>query len=110
MKRALILAVAAGCALASGSALAMGDAEAGKAKSTVCAGCHGADGNSTIPGNPRLAGQYATYIVRALSDYKSGARKNPVMAGFAAGLSDEDMHNLAAYFSSQKGLVVPTPE
>lgn len=110
MKRVLILAVAASCALATGSALAKGDAEAGKAKSAVCAGCHGADGNSTIPGNPRLAGQYSTYIARALMDYKSGARKNPVMAGFAAGLSEEDMHDLAAYFSSQNGLTVTTPE
>lgn len=91
-------------------AMAAGDAAAGKEKSAVCAGCHGEDGNSTITMNPRLAGQYADYLVRALKDYKSGDRKNAIMNGIAAGLSDEDMKDLAAYFSSQSGLTtLPTP-
>lgn len=84
--------------------LAAGDAAAGKEKSSVCAACHGADGNSTIPMNPILAGQYADYLVRALKDYKSGDRQNAIMNGIAAGLSEEDMEDLAAYFSSQSGL------
>lgn len=83
---------------------AAGDAAAGKEKSSVCAACHGADGNSTIPMNPILAGQYADYLVRALKDYKSGDRQNAIMNGIAAGLSEEDMADLAAYFSSQSGL------
>ena len=84
-----------------------GDVTRGKEKSTVCASCHGPDGNSTITANPRLAGQYESYLLHALRSYKSGDRKNPVMAGFAAALSDEDMEDLAAYFASQKGLVAP---
>ncbi len=92
------------------SVSAKGDAAAGQEKSAACAACHGADGNSQIPMNPILAGQYADYIVRALMDYKSGARQNPIMAGMAAGLSKEDMEDLAAYFSSQQGLTtLPRP-
>ncbi|MBI5040299.1 MAG: cytochrome c [Gammaproteobacteria bacterium] len=90
-----------------GTASAAGDAAAGKEKSAMCQSCHGADGNSTDPQFPRLAGQHANYIERALMDYRSGARKNPIMAGFAGGLTDEDIANLAAYFSSQAGVVTP---
>lgn len=82
---------------------------AGKQKSQVCAACHGVDGNSTSSQFPRLAGQYPDYIVKALTDYKSGARKNPIMSGFAAQLSPADMEDLAAYFSSQHGLQVEPP-
>lgn len=85
-----------------------GDAENGKALSATCAACHGADGNSTIPTNPILAGQYESYLIRALSDYKSGDRSNAIMAGFAAGLSEQDIKDLAAYFSSQEStLTIP---
>ena len=66
-----------------------------------CAGCHGTDGNSANPQFPILAGQYPEYLIRALMDYKSGARNNPIMKGMAAGLSPDDMRDLAAYFSSQ---------
>ena len=91
-------------------ALAAGDAAAGKEKSAVCAACHGADGNSLVAMNPILAGQYSDYIVRALKDYKSGDRQNAIMNGIAAGLSEEDMEDLAAYFSSQSGLTnLPNP-
>ena len=97
------------CALAviSMSTSLAGDVTRGKEKSTVCASCHGADGNSTINTNPRLAGQYESYLLQSLRQYKSGKRKNPIMAGFVAPLSDEDMQDLAAYFASQKGLVAP---
>lgn len=82
-------------------AVAAGDVAAGKAKSTVCAGCHGADGNSVVPTYPKLAGQAPEYIVKQLTDFKEGkTRKNPIMAGMAAPLSHDDMANLAAYFSS----------
>ncbi len=90
------------------NAAAAGNADAGKAiAASTCAACHGADGNSSNPQYPRLAGQHADYIVRALMDYKSGARKNPIMAGFAAGLSEQDMKDLGAWFASQSGLVTP---
>ncbi len=98
------ITLAALCVVYSGLATAGGDVEAGKALSDkVCAACHGADGNSELPANPKLAGQYESYIMQALKDYRSGARQNPIMAGFAASLSDEDIANAAAYFSSQSG-------
>jgi len=85
-------------------ALAAGDAASGKQKSQACAACHGADGNSpTGPDFPRLAGQHEDYLLRALRDYKSGGRKNPIMSGQVSGLSVQDMADLAAYFASQKG-------
>ena len=67
----------------------------------VCSACHGADGNSASPANPNLAGQGATYIAIQLSYFKAGTRNNPVMAGFAAALSQADMANLGAYFERQ---------
>jgi len=87
---------------ATGFAYAGGDAEAGKAASAVCAACHGADGNSAIPTNPILAGQYESYLVHALKAYRSGARQNAIMAGFATALTDQQIADLAAYFSSQE--------
>lgn len=93
---------AAIAALASfGSANAAGDAAAGKSKSMTCAACHGADGNSVVADNPKLAGQHADYLLKQLRDFKSGKRKNPIMSGQVAALSDQDMQDLAAYFSSQ---------
>jgi cytochrome c553 len=105
----LLLTVLFGTALSltGATAWAAGDAAKGKEKSTLCASCHGADGNSTIPANPRLAGQHASYLLQALHDYKSGARNNPIMAGFAGALSEQDMQDLAAYFASQSGLATP---
>ncbi len=87
-----------------GAVQAAGDVQAGKAKSAVCAACHGADGNgsSANPLFPKLAGQHPKYIVKQLRDFKAGARKNQTMAPMAAPLSDQDMENLAAYFSSQQ--------
>jgi cytochrome c553 len=83
---------------------AKGDYEAGKAKSATCAACHGEDGVSSISSFPKLAGQHSDYLYHSLKDYKSGKRKNPIMAGQVESLSDADMHDLAAYFSKQKGL------
>jgi len=70
--------------------------------SSVCAACHGADGNSAAPTFPVLAGQHADYIVTQLMAFKSGARPSPVMQGMAAALSPEDMRNVAAWFDSRK--------
>lgn len=105
MKKTLFIltAIALGASLPTH---AKGNVEAGKAKSTACAACHGADGVSTIPSFPKLAGQHSDYLYQALKDYKTGKRKNPIMAGQVANLSDQDMADLAAYFSRQKGLTV----
>jgi cytochrome c553 len=101
--RRLLLAAFAGASLIlSATAGAAGDAAAGKAKSAVCAACHGADGNSPNAVWPNLAGQHAAYMVKQLKDFKSGARKDPIMAPMAAPLSDQDMENLSAFFASQK--------
>ena len=98
------IAPAAALLLASPLALAKGDVEAGKQKSQTCQACHGPDGNGTGDGQyPRIAGQYADYLVKALQDYKSGARSNAIMAGFVATLDKKDMEDLAAYFASQSG-------
>lgn len=75
--------------------------KANQAATQVCAACHGADGNSAIPMYPMLAGQHPEYITKQLDDFKSGARKNPVMAGIAATLTPEDMVSLGAYFGAQ---------
>ena len=107
MRFILTVLFGAALSLASATSMAAGDPAKGKEKSTVCASCHGVDGNSTIPANPRLAGQYASYLLRALQDYKSGVRNNAIMAGFAAALSEEDMQDLAAYFADQSGLATP---
>lgn len=103
-KASVVAAVAAACVF-SGIAWA-GNAAAGKEKSAACAACHGADGNSTTPDFPRLAGQNEDYIQVALTHYKNGKRKNAIMSGQVANLSKQDMADLAAYFSSQQGLVV----
>lgn len=105
------LALVLGAALGAQSGLAAGPAptghaDAGKTKSTTCAACHGEDGNSKSGEFPRLAGQHAEYIYTALSQYKAKRRTNPIMGGFAATLSAQDMADLAAYFSSQQGLEV----
>jgi cytochrome c553 len=97
-----LLSLAAALLLVHGSVLAGGDITAGKAKSAPCAACHGADGNSASAAFPIIAGQYEDYLVRAMEDYKSGKRSNPIMTGFAGPLSDQDRADLAAFFASQK--------
>lgn len=86
-----------------------GDAESGKAKSAMCAGCHGADGNSLVAMYPKLAGQSEKYITKQLADFKKGmtsggteGRVDPVMGGMTMALSPQDMADLAAYYSTQK--------
>ena len=84
-----------------------GDAEAGKAKSAVCAACHGVDGNSVNPIWPSLAGQHATYLYKQLMDFKTERRVDASMAGMVANLSETDMKDLAAYYESQTPKAVP---
>jgi cytochrome c553 len=78
-----------------------GDASAGEAKAAVCAACHSADGNSADPQYPKLAGQHERYIARHLALYKSGERANPIMLGFAATLSPQDMRDIGAFFATK---------
>ena len=74
------------------------------AKLAVCTGCHAMDGNSAIPQNPRLAGQYRDYLYQSLLDYKEGRRKNAIMSGIITTLNEADMQFLSLYYSKQKGL------
>lgn len=85
---------------ASSSAMA-GDAAAGKAKSVVCAACHGANGISMNPLWPNLAGQKEQYLAKQIKAFRDGTRKDATMAPMVAGLSDDDIANLAAYFAAQ---------
>jgi cytochrome c553 len=87
---------------------AKGDAEAGKAKSLTCSACHGTDGNSAISMNPKIAGQHEGYLVKQLTEFRLASRtggkegrNNAVMNGMSAALSDQDIKDLAAYYSSQ---------
>ena len=90
---------------ASGSAEASGDWRRGLEKSQVCQSCHGKTGNESLqPSYPILAGQHADYLEHALKAYRSGDRQNAVMAGFATGLSDQDIADIAAWYSRQDGL------
>jgi len=105
MRNLLLLLAAAvlGCSASTSAA----DLQAGAAKvKDVCQACHGMDGNSTVPDYPKLGGQRPDYLAKALRDYKSGARKNAIMAGFAGALSTADIENLAAYYSSQPPVVI----
>ena len=79
-----------------------GDAAAGKAKALLCSACHGLDGNSTNPLWPKLAGQHEAYLVKQMKAFRSGERKDPLMAPMSAGLRDADIDDLAAYYASQK--------
>lgn len=87
-----------------------GDPQAGASKAQACAACHGANGNSANPEWPNLAGQHADYIFAQLQFYQSGARENAIMQGQAAGLSEEDMADIAAHFASLEMEVGETSE
>ncbi|HEC58862.1 hypothetical protein LCGC14_0470880 [marine sediment metagenome] len=102
MKKMLLTAVIGATLVMSTSVTAAGNAKAGKAKAAVCAACHGADGNSPSDMFPKLAGQGEPYIIKQLTEFKSGERDNAIMAPMAAALSDEDMADLAAYYASKK--------
>jgi cytochrome c553 len=100
MKRIIVLLAAC---VAAAPVFAKGSAVAGAEKAKqVCAACHGPDGNTpTTPDFPLLGGQHYDYLVRALTDYKTGTRKNAIMAGQAQGLSQKEIEDLAAYFAAQ---------
>jgi cytochrome c553 len=97
---ALVAVLAVG--LAHAGPMPKGDVAAGQMMSAQCAACHGADGNSAAPTFPRLAGQSAPYLYKQLMDFRDGRRVNALMAPMAMGKTDQDLANLAAYFSTQK--------
>jgi cytochrome c553 len=100
----VLLAALLACCASTGLAA---DVAAGATKAKeVCQACHGLDGNSQTPDYPKLGGQRGDYLAKALRDYKSGARKNPIMAGFAGTLSPKDIENVAAYYASQPPVLV----
>lgn len=106
MKQAMVMAAVVGLMAASGVNAETGakadPAKAQQIASTVCVACHGADGNSPAPANPKLASQHPDYLNKQLANFKSGERKSAIMVGMAAMLSPEDMKNVAAYFAGQK--------
>ena len=107
MMRAVPQWLLAVCALGWGALCDAADPNAALPRvKEVCQACHGMDGNSQIADNPKLGGQYPDYLAKALRDYQSGLRKNPVMAGFVDKLSKQEIENLAAYYSSQPAAVV----
>ncbi len=102
MKRMLLAAALLALSGTVGLAQAAGDTAAGKAKAARCVGCHGANGEGK-GANPALAGKSADELAQAMKDLKAGKGKNAAMKGIAKGLSDEDIDNFAAYYSSLKG-------
>ena len=101
MKKTIIILATVLLASFSSSIIAAGDAEAGQTKSATCMGCHGLAGNSTIATFPKLAGQGEAYLLKQLQNFKSGERNNAIMAGVASLLSEQDMMDIAAYYSIQ---------
>lgn len=97
---AMIGASAVSYLLAPGTSLAAGDPKAGRKKALQCQTCHGLDGVSKLPEAPHLSGQVETYLVKALNDYRSGARANEMMSLVASPLSDSDIADLAAWYAS----------
>lgn len=98
-----LIAVVASMAI-SGISVAAGNAAAGKAKAAACFACHGPNGNSVNPAWPKLAGQGATYIAKQLADFKAGKnRSEPLMMAQVAGLNQQDMDDLGAFFATQTG-------
>lgn len=99
----LFSAVAAALSFSAQAQTAKPDLAKGAATyGAVCVACHAADGNSTTPANPKLAQQHPEYLIKQLQEFKSGKRKNAVMQGFAAALSDDDMRNIAYWLADQK--------
>jgi cytochrome c553 len=99
LSKVIVLMVAG--LLASPAIALEGDPQAGEQKAAACAACHGQDGNSAAAANPKLAGQGVPYTVKQLKEFKSGERENAIMKGMAAGLSEQDMYDIAAYYAQQ---------
>jgi cytochrome c553 len=101
MKKSVIAIACLAASVSMGSVFAA-DAEAGKAKAASCGGCHGADGVSMVPTYPNLKGQKEAYLVKAMTDYKTGTRPDATMKAMVGALSDEDIANIAAHYAGLK--------
>ncbi|NOT12971.1 MAG: cytochrome c4 [Methylococcaceae bacterium] len=101
-KNVLVLSFALASTVASTIVHAEANIKAGKEKATACAGCHGENGNSMVSTFPKLAQQHSSYLIRQLQTFKDGSRKDPMMSAVAAGLQDDDMKEIAAFYSAQK--------
>ena len=110
MKRLIMIITALALTAVAGSGRAAGDPAAGQTKSMICSACHGADGNSSNGDYPSLAGQVPGYIAQQLANFKSGIRSNTIMGGMAQTLTEEDMANLDAWYSSQQPTVYTLAE
>lgn len=104
-----LAAIAALAMGAAGAVQAAGDPVAGREKSQTCASCHGEKGNTSNSMYPKIGGQHASYLYYSLKQYKTGARQNAVMSGMVSDLSDQDMRDLAAYYSSVEGDLYTLP-
>lgn len=102
MKRQILTVLSAVTLVAASNMAFAADAAAGKKKTAMCAGCHGPKGISMAPINPNLAGQKDAYLAAQLKAFRSGTRKNATMNPMAKALSDADIANIAAYYSSLK--------
>ena len=98
MKNLLVLIATLACTASAFAADSL-PLEKVQEKARTCSACHGPDGNGISPMYPRLAGQYHDYLARALHEYKSGERKNPIMAGFASTLSEAEIQGLSNYYA-----------
>ena len=100
----------ASTALFGGAALADGDVAAGRIVANICGVCHGLDGIAKVPDAPHIAGESTFYLERQLENFRSGERTHLQMTTIAAGLSDEDIENVAAYYSAIEIEVISVPE
>lgn len=101
MRKMLISTIMA-CGVIVAANVQAGDAELGKKKSEACVGCHGMNGKSNNPMYPSLKGQQKMYLIKSLKAYRDGKREDAMMSSFASGLSDDDIENLATYYSGLK--------
>ena len=102
IKKLLTVSIAFALTASSGLVYAQGSGGIGKAKAASCSGCHGEDGNTQMPGFPKLAGQHKGYLVKQLQAFKSGARMSPMMAPLALSLDDQAIEEVAGYFAANK--------
>lgn len=105
MKKILMAILVTAGLVTSAHVTAAGNVDAGKDKSATCAGCHGADGNSAVGNFPKLAGQGNKYLIKQMNDIKSGLRPVVEMTGLLDGLNDQDIADIAAYFSAQTSTI-----
>ena len=104
MNKIQLTVVASVFSLLPALAFSAGSAAKGQHKSAVCHACHGVNGKSTQPIYPNLGGQHQDYLVKTLQEFRDGTRKNAIMSGFAANLSDADIEDIAAWYASRDGL------